>query len=235
MKKYFLLVVMAVAISYSQAQEVAACYFYAESSGQVHLYPSVTITTQIETGKIYTFPTVYYIKNTSANDLPAGTILQTTFYWAGNELGSANDTLKKLLEKDSITGWLRGIQVEVMKYAESQQNGNQLCAKVTKVDGADVSTTEACYTVSFSNPLAVEEMALTSMSVYPNPANDILTIELAENANVSVFNVTGQQVLTNALSAGTNRLDVSTLAEGLYFMKIQSGSAIKTQKIQIVR
>ncbi len=83
------------------------------------------------------------------------------------------------------------------------------------------------------------------VGVYPNPFNAATTIHitLPETAelNVSVFNITGQQVATVANStfnAGEHRLtfDASTLASGLYFVRAEVPCELNAvQKVMLVR
>ena len=56
------------------------------------------------------------------------------------------------------------------------------------------------------------------ISVYPNPAVDQLNITLNKNAEVTVYNIMGQAVMTMEGRAGVNTLDISNLTSGIYFV-----------------
>jgi len=56
------------------------------------------------------------------------------------------------------------------------------------------------------------------ISVYPNPAVDQLNITLNKNAEVTVYNIMGQAVMTMEGRAGVNTLDISNLTSGIYFI-----------------
>ena len=56
------------------------------------------------------------------------------------------------------------------------------------------------------------------ISVYPNPAVDQLSITLNKNAEVTIYNITGQAVMTVEGHAGANTLDISSLSSGVYFI-----------------
>jgi hypothetical protein len=79
--------------------------------------------------------------------------------------------------------------------------------------------------------------------VSPNPAgykvNLAFTIPVSGNAIVSVINQTGAVVSkkTLAVNAGDNirNLDVSKLANGMYFVRIQTGSVIQMSKLIIAK
>ena len=70
----------------------------------------------------------------------------------------------------------------------------------------------------------------THMSVYPNPANDQLSITLSQNADIVIYNIMGQAVMTVEGHAGANTLNISNLTSGIYFVN----AGTETQKV-IVR
>ena len=69
----------------------------------------------------------------------------------------------------------------------------------------------------------------TVMSVYPNPATDQLNITLNQNEEVVIYNMVGQAINSFKGHVGINRIDLSNLNSGVYF--ISAGSA--TQKFVV--
>ena len=67
------------------------------------------------------------------------------------------------------------------------------------------------------------------LSVYPNPAEGQISVTLNKNAEVTIYNIMGQAVLTMEGRAGANTLDISSLNSGVYF--ISAGN--DTQKIVV--
>lgn len=65
--------------------------------------------------------------------------------------------------------------------------------------------------------LDINENALESVNVYPNPMNNILVIESDNIMNVSIFNAIGQEVLS---VENRNEINVESLESGLYFVRI---------------
>lgn len=83
--------------------------------------------------------------------------------------------------------------------------------------------------------LGVNDTTLNTVSVYPNPASDILTVTNAEGSNIEIFNMLGQQLnLQNNISAQED-LNVSNLTTGAYFIKITNGTAITTKKFLVAK
>lgn len=58
----------------------------------------------------------------------------------------------------------------------------------------------------------------------PNPANDYLSVTLATDvkANFTITNTAGQVVIDQFSSLAQNRLDISNLSAGIYFLQVQS-------------
>ncbi|TRW26662.1 T9SS type A sorting domain-containing protein [Flavobacterium zepuense] len=80
--------------------------------------------------------------------------------------------------------------------------------------------------------LATQEFSTTAISVFPNPVNNLLTIEAANTdvKNVTITNLAGQTVLTTT----TKTVDVSQLASGAYFVNIalSNGQALVKKVIK---
>lgn len=72
------------------------------------------------------------------------------------------------------------------------------------------------------------------IQVYPNPANDYLTIELAnnENTNISLINILGEMVLNKQIN-NSEKIELSNLSKGIYFLSIQNLTGKATQKLII--
>ena len=76
--------------------------------------------------------------------------------------------------------------------------------------------------------LNTENLALNSMSIYPNPATDFVTITSEQPIDeVECFDFLGKKVEI-VFDLNNNQVNVSSLSEGVYFLKI---SAHKNQQI----
>lgn len=89
-------------------------------------------------------------------------------------------------------------------------------------------------------PLAVNEVSKeVQMTTYPNPANEIIHLNFENldlNAKVSaeIYDVIGNKVMTQSITAANNRLDVSELANGAYICTVVSDrKSILTKRIVI--
>ena len=69
--------------------------------------------------------------------------------------------------------------------------------------------------------LNVEENAVasnTKMELYPNPAVNQLNVRLENNAEISIYNIMGQNVLNMQGVKGVNTINVNDLNSGVYFI-----------------
>ena len=67
-----------------------------------------------------------------------------------------------------------------------------------------------------------------SFSIYPNPANDIIYINLAESDfEASLFNLSGNLLF----SSSSKRIDVSSLKSGIYLLKVKTNNKIGVKRI----
>ncbi len=87
------------------------------------------------------------------------------------------------------------------------------------------------------SPVQVLEFSKAAGSlVYPNPVTDQATVQFNQPAVVHVlqlFNAAGTVLINRTTAAGTGmiQLDLRTLPAGIYYLRIQEGTNISTQKI----
>ncbi|RDK88704.1 T9SS type A sorting domain-containing protein [Marinirhabdus gelatinilytica] len=82
----------------------------------------------------------------------------------------------------------------------------------------------------FVDVLHVEEVSAMDVSIFPNPAKDVLNIStISKIENVTFVNTLGQEVKNISVSENNSKVDVSTLVSGLYFVKVTTmdGSVVK--------
>ena len=105
-------------------------------------------------------------------------------------------------------------------------------------DGGNTITWSDCLD---KDVMAVDENNATEIKVYPNPTNGILFVEtvctpsLPEKTEYFITNVTGQTLLSGQITDETQQIDVTGLAEGMYFVRIQNNSKTIIKKFSIVK
>ncbi len=80
--------------------------------------------------------------------------------------------------------------------------------------------------------ISEQDHASTLIQLFPNPAGDILTVQLQKEGiyEYSVYSVNGQQVLVGILEGSSHTVDVSILDRGMYFIKVSSSELAVTRK-----
>ncbi|MFV0501175.1 MAG: S8/S53 family peptidase [Bacteroidales bacterium] len=67
------------------------------------------------------------------------------------------------------------------------------------------------------------------IKVYPNPAKDVLNIESQDFYNIKIMDIYGREVIKT--NTNTNRIDVSKLEEGIYFIHFSNKDKAHISKI----
>jgi hypothetical protein len=74
----------------------------------------------------------------------------------------------------------------------------------------------------------INDESFADLKLYPNPASDVLNIELKEAATIKIFNSNGQAVISQAVS--NNQVDISSLPSGLFNMMITTDKGNTVRK-----
>lgn len=123
-------------------------------------------------------------------------------------------------------------------YQEDETIGLYWGSNATQGNATDNSIVVAKVNLAFTD---VNEVVnpMNSVNVRPNPVQDVLYLDVnacqASDLNVAVYNITGQRVLEqnlSALSAGVNTrtLNVSNLTSGVYFVTVSANGFQETKK-----
>lgn len=90
---------------------------------------------------------------------------------------------------------------------------------------------------SIQNPstLGINDNQLSDSTVFPNPANDIITIKTQKNiTSIQVINLQGQLVMKKVIPITNNKIDVSELSNGIYFLKLRDDNE-QTDVIRFIK
>jgi hypothetical protein len=81
----------------------------------------------------------------------------------------------------------------------------------------------------------INNNVISEISIYPNPANNVINIANAENSNITVINMVGQIVSSTVANSNLVSINTADLAEGTYMIRIANGNEVTTQKINVIR
>ena len=167
----------------------------------------------------------------------------------------SNFTAQKTGAANQLT-WTTETEVNNKGYNVERLVANDTWASLGFVNGTGKAST---YTFEDKNPLSISYYRLRQVDfdgketlskvisvsqdtkgrigISPNPTSDKVTIEWGKNgvsdseATLTLFDMTGRQVLSQKTSAETCQLDLSNLAKGVYMLTVQSNNAIYQERI----
>ncbi len=127
------------------------------------------------------------------------------------------------------------------------RNGIMIAEEVTETTFVDEVNVEmvnnygvtAVYTEGESLPenviividLGIEESE-AEFSIYPNPVNNTLYINGGSQYSYVMFNGMGQQVASGT-AQGAEQINVSSMAQGIYFIRLTAGSKTSVEKVVV--
>ena len=97
----------------------------------------------------------------------------------------------------------------------------------------DGRETELSNTIYLGPSVDIEETTTSdqTLQVYPNPVRDRLTLHGDGLQHVSLFTITGARVFESAINLNKLEIDMTTMPQGLYFMRVQTKEGIAIRKL----
>ena len=84
------------------------------------------------------------------------------------------------------------------------------------------------------DPNSIQELVAENLiSVFPNPAEDFITVNnrSLEELNIEIINANGAVLHSETTSVSNTRIDISTFAPGVYFVKALGNNSFDTHRI----
>jgi hypothetical protein len=81
--------------------------------------------------------------------------------------------------------------------------------------------------------LGVDEQSInnTSVSIYPNPTQNHVTIIVNEKSSLSIYNNLGKKISESIINSGTSEIELKNYSSGIYFFKTTNKQGVATKKI----
>jgi hypothetical protein len=74
--------------------------------------------------------------------------------------------------------------------------------------------------------------------VWPNPAQNELNINILSEGlkpEYEIYNLVGNKVMSGNLKTGVQQVNLNSISNGIYFIKINSGKEVKSFKIVVMK
>lgn len=135
-------------------------------------------------------------------------------------------------------------------YSATSAASYQVCLTILAIDGNDTCSDTYCQTIRFDSTgapilkqgwtvnvvdpatFSVDEDELIEVLMYPNPSNGDVRItweESLEVKSVDVFQVNGQQL--DSFTPQSNETELTNLSAGVYIVRIETPTAVLSQKL----
>ena len=127
--------------------------------------------------------------------------------------------------------WAAGTMPETttfeLLWSTEASGGNWMIRSGTVTDGlGNVDTSNDC------SQLGVVDLSDNTFMIYPNPVQNTLNVSAGVSVDqVSIFDLTGREVLRAAPNASAFSLDVANLNKGLYLVSLKAGDQEMTTKL----
>jgi hypothetical protein len=128
--------------------------------------------------------------------------------------------------------WIFGSKVI---YLSDMPSLNQVCVWDTFNEDSLNLNTEGSPNINFTKGCAtgIVEEQFISLSVYPNPTNNILNIETENNDcySLEIHSLNGQLIYKEEMEGNSKQIDLSTISKGIYFITVRSNEGVSTKKV----
>jgi len=133
------------------------------------------------------------------------------------------------------TNGIMGIGVEnelVLDFSSIDLDPGEYSCNVKIFASSDTVVVPVTLTVEY--PMLIDELALNSVSLFPNPANNELTIQCeTEMKYFEVIDVLGQIVFKQEVKSNSIKMNVESFISGSYFVKVYAEQQVWVTKLII--
>lgn len=167
------------------------------------------------------------VKNVAIKAAPKAITLDSASVIASND--KKNDGKAIVIAKGGIPPYAYAWTTSVEKNDTIVVGKGKYSVVVTDANGcvAKASVTVAAGTAS------VEALAITNLSIYPNPVSSELNVsfDAKSAATVELVNIAGQVIASKVANEFVTSFNTASLESGVYFVNIKVAEGIYTQKI----
>lgn len=146
---------------------------------------------------------------------------------------SAGQTLENLVvEGENITWYDAATEGNVLPTSTLLQDGTTYYASQSISDCESRNVNSNRLAVTANLVLSAADFSDSSFQVYPNPANESITISCQNMIqSIQISNALGQEIFAFNPNEKETKLTISQLPNGLYFLRLNAANGIKTIKI----
>ncbi|MDC0584667.1 T9SS type A sorting domain-containing protein [Bacteroidales bacterium] len=144
---------------------------------------------------------------------------------------SLSYTYKNTNGTDEFSSWFIN---KVLEFTPGNEDAGTYNFEITATDmnGASVNLPVS---LTVHDVVGINEISATeNITVFPNPANDYISITgISAEASIQVFNIHGQLIMTKAVRADNISLNIEALPPGAYYVLVKTNNNTVNQKIMV--
>jgi len=118
-------------------------------------------------------------------------------------------------------------------------NGYFYITSINSGNGDFTSNQEGVFGISKTATCIEDDKNISSVEIYPNPSNGLVTLNLSKNADLKakleVYNLMGEIVYNTTINKDNTNLDLSFLSKGIYYLSLKTINTTITKKITLVK
>ena len=154
---------------------------------------------------------------------------QTTYLQALSNYNTTDNTLR--FTSNSMQDYVIGQSLVSVRFNGSSISESDLTSLSAYLNGERVATEILTVSTGLSNINKND----SQVSIYPNPANDVLNIFVAENSIVTLIDAEGREVVApmNVFANQKQIIATENISSGVYMMKIANSNFVSMKKVVI--
>ncbi|WP_366184337.1 T9SS type A sorting domain-containing protein [Flavobacterium ovatum] len=87
--------------------------------------------------------------------------------------------------------------------------------------------------IEFISVLGTEDFNINEVAIFPSPTSELVNVNCPEGSVITVYNILGIAIQNIKHAQSSNTIQVSNLASGIYFVKVQLDSNQTIKKIVV--
>ncbi|MCF6366268.1 MAG: DUF4465 domain-containing protein [Bacteroidales bacterium] len=216
---------------YNNSNNYAFAYLFFNVGDTIIFSENVDINTIYITNSVWAY---HYMKGTDG--------IGTGTYAAGDSLTLV---IKGILADNTFTtdsvlfymaDFTNGNSIIIDNWTEVNLNnlGNVRGLKIDLYSSDSWTPAYVCIdNIVYNSPVNISSTKFKNVSVYPNPTKSSVNIDNVLNADISVIDITGKIIYTINNCRKSEKIDVSNLNTGVYFIRIENNNQSFIKKLII--
>ena len=85
--------------------------------------------------------------------------------------------------------------------------------------------------ITVTDPVSVEENAISEISVYPNPTSSVINIAAEGMQNITIIDMTGRVVMCKDVNSNFETIDAEGFAKANYMVRIATADGVVVKNV----